>query len=119
MCLSARGSRRATRKASHAALTKSICASTVADQVNTVPMRASASSRGSTEPTVAMRSAMSSPPTFCLRPVRAFQKRRQNHLGGPGAHAPDQFLWGPGEGAGVKDTSLTLKSVQVLPASKE
>ena len=47
------------------------------------------------------------------------QKRRQSHAGGPGGRAPDQFLWGPGEGAGVHDTSVRFRMVIKVDAGIE
>ncbi|KAK2611043.1 hypothetical protein N8I77_004425 [Diaporthe amygdali] len=39
------------------------------------------------------------------------QRRRQSHWGGPGHHAPDQILWGAGEGQGVRDISVRFRMV--------
>lgn len=39
------------------------------------------------------------------------QRRRQSHWGGPGHDAPDQILWGPGEGRGVSDISVRFRMV--------
>ncbi|KKY32316.1 putative ric1-domain-containing protein [Diaporthe ampelina] len=39
------------------------------------------------------------------------QRRRQSHWGGPGHTAPDQILWGPGEGQGVRDISVRFRMV--------
>lgn len=47
------------------------------------------------------------------------QKRRQNHAGGPGAIAPDQILWGPGEGTGVRDVSVRFRMVIKVDAGIE
>lgn len=46
------------------------------------------------------------------------QRRRQNHAG-PGSSAPDQFLWGPGEGGGVRDVSLRFRMVIKVDAGIE
>lgn len=47
------------------------------------------------------------------------QRRRQTHAGFSGGFAPDQFLWGPGEGAGVKDTSVRFRMVIKVDAGIE
>ncbi|KAK3487296.1 RIC1-domain-containing protein [Neurospora crassa] len=47
------------------------------------------------------------------------QKRRQTHAGGPGAIAPDQILWGPGEGLGVRDVSVRFRMVIKVDAGIE
>ena len=47
------------------------------------------------------------------------QKRRQNHAGGPGHDAPDQILWGPGEGTGVRDISVRFRMVIKVDAGIE
>lgn len=47
------------------------------------------------------------------------QKRRQTHAGGPGAVAPDQILWGPGEGSGVRDVSVRFRMVIKVDAGIE
>lgn len=47
------------------------------------------------------------------------QRRRQSHAGGPGGRAPDQFLWGPGEGLGVQDTSVRFRMVIKIDAGIE
>lgn len=39
------------------------------------------------------------------------QRRRQSHWGGPGHAAPDQILWGAGEGQGVRDISVRFRMV--------
>ncbi|KAF3764772.1 RIC1-domain-containing protein [Cryphonectria parasitica EP155] len=39
------------------------------------------------------------------------QRRRQSHWGGPGHAAPDQIMWGPGEGRGVSDISVRFRMV--------
>ncbi|RXG48467.1 hypothetical protein VDGE_08834 [Verticillium dahliae] len=46
------------------------------------------------------------------------QRRRQIHAG-PGGSAPDQFLWGPGEGAGVRDVSVRFRMVIKVDAGIE
>ncbi|KAF4413924.1 Casein kinase II subunit beta-2 [Colletotrichum fructicola] len=47
------------------------------------------------------------------------QRRRQNHHGGPGSTAPDQILWGPGEGQGVRDVSVRFRMVIKVDAGIE
>jgi RAB6A-GEF complex partner protein 1 len=47
------------------------------------------------------------------------QRRRQNHVGDPGHTAPDQILWGPGEGAGVRDVSVRFRMVIKVDAGIE
>ncbi|TQN69387.1 Guanine nucleotide exchange factor subunit ric1, partial [Colletotrichum shisoi] len=47
------------------------------------------------------------------------QRRRQNHHGGPGSTAPDQYLWGPGEGQGVRDVSVRFRMVIKVDAGIE
>ena len=47
------------------------------------------------------------------------QKRRQSHVGGPGHVAPDQILWGPGEGSGVRDISVRFRMVIKVDAGIE
>ncbi|TEA16523.1 Guanine nucleotide exchange factor subunit ric1 [Colletotrichum sidae] len=47
------------------------------------------------------------------------QRRRQNHHGGPGGTAPDQYLWGPGEGQGVRDVSVRFRMVIKVDAGIE
>ncbi|KAK4212819.1 RIC1-domain-containing protein [Rhypophila decipiens] len=47
------------------------------------------------------------------------QKRRQNHIGGPGHVAPDQIFWGPGEGPGVRDISVRFRMVIKVDAGIE
>ncbi|KAK4238235.1 RIC1-domain-containing protein [Achaetomium macrosporum] len=47
------------------------------------------------------------------------QRRRQNHVGDPGHAAPDQILWGPGEGPGVKDVSVRFRMVIKVDAGIE
>lgn len=47
------------------------------------------------------------------------QRRRQSHWGGPGHAAPDQFLWGPGEGRGVSDISVRFRMVIKVDAGVE
>ncbi|KAK3337299.1 RIC1-domain-containing protein [Cercophora scortea] len=47
------------------------------------------------------------------------QKRRQSHAGGPGYIAPDQILWGPGEGSGARDVSVRFRMVIKVDAGIE
>jgi WD40 repeat protein len=47
------------------------------------------------------------------------QRRRQSHAGEPGHVAPDQILWGPGEGPGVRDVSIRFKMVIKVDAGIE
>ncbi|KAI6379123.1 hypothetical protein MCOR25_002102 [Pyricularia grisea] len=47
------------------------------------------------------------------------QRRRQSHAGGPGYDAPDQIMWGPGEGGGVRDVSVRFKMVIKVDAGIE
>ncbi|KAK0730606.1 RIC1-domain-containing protein [Lasiosphaeris hirsuta] len=47
------------------------------------------------------------------------QRRRQSHVGGPGHIAPDQILWGPGEGGGVRDVSVRFRMVIKVDAGIE
>jgi len=47
------------------------------------------------------------------------QRRRQSHAGGPGHDAPDQILWGPGEGPGVRDISVRFRMVIKVDAGIE
>lgn len=47
------------------------------------------------------------------------QRRRQNHIGDPGHTAPDQILWGPGEGPGVRDVSVRFRMVIKVDAGIE
>lgn len=47
------------------------------------------------------------------------QRRRQSHWGTPGHTAPDQFLWGPGEGRGVSDISVRFRMVIKVDAGIE
>lgn len=47
------------------------------------------------------------------------QRRRQSHVGGPGHAAPDQILWGPGEGSGVRDISVRFRMVIKIDAGIE
>jgi WD40 repeat protein len=47
------------------------------------------------------------------------QRRRQNHVGGPGYSAPDQIFWGPGEGSGVRDVSVRFRMVIKVDAGIE
>ncbi|KAL2199702.1 RIC1-domain-containing protein [Corynascus similis CBS 632.67] len=47
------------------------------------------------------------------------QRRRQNHVGDPGHAAPDQILWGPGEGGGVRDISVRFRMVIKVDAGIE
>ncbi|PKS07873.1 hypothetical protein jhhlp_006481 [Lomentospora prolificans] len=47
------------------------------------------------------------------------QKRRQNHTGSSGGYAPDQILWGPGEGVGIKDVSVRFRMVIKVDAGIE
>lgn len=47
------------------------------------------------------------------------QRRRQSHVGGPGHNAPDQMLWGPGEGPGIRDISVRFRMVIKVDAGIE
>lgn len=47
------------------------------------------------------------------------QRRRQSHVGDPGHAAPDQILWGPGEGGGVRDVSVRFRMVIKVDAGIE
>ncbi|KAK4456972.1 RIC1-domain-containing protein [Cladorrhinum samala] len=47
------------------------------------------------------------------------QRRRQSHVGDPGHDAPDQILWGSGEGVGVRDVSLRFRMVIKVDAGIE
>lgn len=47
------------------------------------------------------------------------QRRRQSHWGGPGHAAPDQIMWGPGEGRGVNDMSVRFRMVIKVDAGIE
>ncbi|KAK4192642.1 RIC1-domain-containing protein [Podospora australis] len=47
------------------------------------------------------------------------QRRRQSHAGDPGHAAPDQILWGPGEGPGVRDASVRFRMVIKVDAGIE
>lgn len=47
------------------------------------------------------------------------QRRRQSHWGGPGHTAPDQIMWGPGEGRGVNDMSVRFRMVIKVDAGME
>ncbi|OHE90979.1 hypothetical protein CORC01_13723 [Colletotrichum orchidophilum] len=47
------------------------------------------------------------------------QRRRQNHHGQPGSTVPDQYLWGPGEGQGVRDVSVRFRMVIKVDAGIE
>lgn len=47
------------------------------------------------------------------------QRRRQSHIGGPGQVAPEQILWGPGEGSGVRDISVRFRMVIKVDAGIE
>ncbi|KAK4040534.1 RIC1-domain-containing protein [Parachaetomium inaequale] len=47
------------------------------------------------------------------------QRRRQSHVGDPGHTAPDQILWGPGEGSGVRDVSVRFRMVIKVDAGIE
>ncbi|KAK1688166.1 RIC1-domain-containing protein [Colletotrichum godetiae] len=47
------------------------------------------------------------------------QRRRQSHHGQPGSTAPDQYLWGPGEGQGVRDVSVRFRMVIKVDAGIE
>ncbi|KAB5580807.1 RIC1-domain-containing protein [Coniochaeta sp. 2T2.1] len=47
------------------------------------------------------------------------QRRRQSYVGGPGHDAPDQILWGPGEGPGVRDISVRFRMVIKVDAGIE
>ncbi|KAL2269863.1 hypothetical protein VTJ83DRAFT_2047 [Remersonia thermophila] len=47
------------------------------------------------------------------------QRRRQSHAGEPGQAAPDQILWGPGEGSGVRDVSIRFRMVIKVDAGIE
>ncbi|EJT81330.1 hypothetical protein GGTG_01313 [Gaeumannomyces tritici R3-111a-1] len=56
-------------------------------------------------------------PVFTSHPN--VQRRRQSHAGGPGHAAPDQIMWGPGEGTGVRDVSVRFKMVIKVDAGIE
>ncbi len=47
------------------------------------------------------------------------QRRRQNHFGDPGHALPDQILWGPGEGGGVRDVNVRFRMVIKVDAGIE
>ncbi len=47
------------------------------------------------------------------------QRRRQNHAGDPGHARPDQILWGPGEGGGIRDVSVRFRMVIKVDAGIE
>ncbi|KAK5651766.1 hypothetical protein OQA88_11728 [Cercophora sp. LCS_1] len=47
------------------------------------------------------------------------QRRRQSYVGGPGHLAPDQILWGPGEGQGIRDISIRFRMVIKVDAGIE
>ena len=47
------------------------------------------------------------------------QRRRQNHFGDPGHALPDQIMWGPGEGGGVRDVSVRFRMVIKVDAGIE
>ncbi|KAL1883885.1 hypothetical protein VTK73DRAFT_7673 [Phialemonium thermophilum] len=47
------------------------------------------------------------------------QRRRQSHIGGPGHEAPDQILYGPGEGFGIRDVSVRFRMVIKVDAGIE
>lgn len=47
------------------------------------------------------------------------QRRRQNHVGDPGHEHPEQILWGPGEGAGIRDASIRFRMVIKVDAGIE
>ncbi|KAK4128341.1 RIC1-domain-containing protein [Parathielavia appendiculata] len=47
------------------------------------------------------------------------QRRRQSHAGDPGHAAPDQIMWGPGEGPGVRDVSVRFRMVIKVDAGIE
>ncbi|KAK3394549.1 RIC1-domain-containing protein [Podospora didyma] len=47
------------------------------------------------------------------------QRRRQSHAGDPGHAAPEQILWGPGEGLGVRDVSVRFRMVIKIDAGIE
>ncbi|KAK0656054.1 RIC1-domain-containing protein [Cercophora newfieldiana] len=47
------------------------------------------------------------------------QRRRQSHAGGAGHLVPDQILWGPGEGQGVRDISIRFRMVIKVDAGIE
>ncbi|KAK3995424.1 RIC1-domain-containing protein [Cladorrhinum sp. PSN332] len=47
------------------------------------------------------------------------QRRRQSHVGDPGHDFPDQILWGPGEGVGVRDVSIRFRMVIKVDAGIE
>ena len=47
------------------------------------------------------------------------QRRRLSHVGDPGHAAPDQILWGPGEGPGVRDVSVRFRMVIKVDAGIE
>ncbi|CAK7235938.1 WD40 repeat protein [Sporothrix bragantina] len=47
------------------------------------------------------------------------QRRRQSHIGDPGHDRPDQILWGPGEGSGIRDYSVRFRMVIKVDAGIE
>lgn len=47
------------------------------------------------------------------------QRRRQNHVGDPGHEHPEQILWGPGEGPGIRDASIRFRMVIKVDAGIE
>jgi hypothetical protein len=47
------------------------------------------------------------------------QRRRQSHIGDPGHVAPDQILWGPGEGLGICDVNVRFRMVIRVDAGIE
>jgi hypothetical protein len=47
------------------------------------------------------------------------QKRRQNLVSGQSTLPPDDFLWGPGEGLGIKDVSVRFRMVIKVDAGIE
>ncbi|CAK7203956.1 WD40 repeat protein [Sporothrix eucalyptigena] len=47
------------------------------------------------------------------------QRRRQNHVGDPGHDRPGEFLWGPGEGGGIRDMSVRFRMVIKVDAGIE
>ncbi|ERT01272.1 hypothetical protein HMPREF1624_02514 [Sporothrix schenckii ATCC 58251] len=47
------------------------------------------------------------------------QRRRQNHVGDPGHDHPEQILWGPGEGPGIRDVSIRFRMVIKVDAGIE
>lgn len=47
------------------------------------------------------------------------QRRRQSLIGGQAGLSPDQFLWGAGEGSGVRDVSIRFRMVIKVDAGIE